>query len=83
MSEFEKVWVGLRIVLPGDADPRTYDRLAFLRRSFPNFHNFRFTTGCGRRVIYALDDIPPTDVRCICGEEFFVQWVQPHESKHG
>lgn len=76
MSTIEKVWVGLKIIVP-----KHTDRITFLRRQFPHFQNFYVTTGCGRKVAFCLDDIPSTDWRCICGEEFFVQWHQSHESK--
>jgi len=65
------VWVGIRIVVPRGRP----DRLRYLVEISRPMTVYRLMTPCGRRIAYALDDIPATDVRCLCGEEFLVQWA--------
>lgn len=67
----ETIWAGIRVVVPKGRP----DRLQYLAENSMAMAVYRFTTPCGRKVAFAVEDIPDTNLRCWCGEEFLVQWV--------
>lgn len=67
----EVAWAGIRVVVPAGS----LDRRGYLRTITTPFTVYHFTTPCGRNVAFALEDVPETDLRCWCGEEFLVQWI--------